>query len=149
MQATSPHPILIVEDNDYDYRQTLRAFEESRLANPVYRCVDGDDDLDYLHRRGEYTDPVISPRPGLILLDLKLPGTDGSEVLQEVKSNPKLQTIPVIVLTTSQDERDIEECYRAGANSYVCKPVTFEGYVDAIRRLEEYWFHIVILPERE
>lgn len=149
MQATTAHPILIVEDNDYDYRQTLRAFEESRLANPVYRCVDGDDALDFLHRRGEYQDPTSSPRPGLILLDLKLPGTDGSEVLQEVKSDPKLRTIPVIVLTTSQDERDIEECYRAGANSYVCKPVTFEGYVDAIRRLEEYWFHIVILPDRE
>jgi CheY-like chemotaxis protein len=147
MTAPQPHPILIVEDNDYDFRQAQRAFQESRLANPLYRCTDGDDALDFLHHRGEYGDPASSPRPGIILLDLNLRArTNGREVLVDVKSDPELKTIPVVMLTTSLDERDIQSCYAAGANSYICKPVTFEGYLDAIRRLEEYWFHIVVLP---
>lgn len=147
MNPSHHHPILIVEDNDYEFRQAQRAFQQSRLANPIYRCVDGDDALDFLHQRGGYADASKAPRPGIILLDLGLPRTNGREVLQEVKSHPDLKTIPVIVLTKSDDERDIRSCYEAGANSYIRKPVTFEGYLDAIRRLEEYWFHIVILPE--
>lgn len=146
MHPPVPHPILIVEDNDHDFRQSQRAFEESRLANPIFRCIDGEDALDFLHRRGEYADPATAPRPGIILLDLRLPRTDGREVLRDIKEDADLKTIPVVVLTSSSDERDIEDCYDAGANSYIVKPVTFEGYLDAIRRLEEYWLEIVILP---
>ena len=147
MHPPHQHSILIVEDNDYEFRQAQRAFQQSRLGNPIYRCVDGDDALDFLHQRGEYADPAKAPRPGIILLDLGLPRTNGREVLLEVKSHPDLKTIPVIVLTKSDDERDIRSCYEAGANSYIRKPVTFDGYLEAIRRLEQYWFHIVILPE--
>uniref|UniRef100_A0A7C2JX92 Response regulator n=1 Tax=Schlesneria paludicola TaxID=360056 RepID=A0A7C2JX92_9PLAN len=143
----SLHPILIVEDNDIDFRQTIKAFKESHLGNPVYRCVDGDDALDFLHQRGKYSDPSTAPRPSIILLDLRMPGTDGKEVLREIKGNPDLRTIPVVVLTTSDAPVDVEACYAAGANSYVCKPVTFEGYLKAVRSLDEYWFHIAILPD--
>lgn len=144
---TEPHPILIVEDNDYDFDQTVRAFQASRLANPIYRCVNGDDALDYLYRRGDYVDPSSAPRPSIVLLDLKLPGTDGHEVLQVVKADAALRSIPVVMLTTSEDERDIQACYQAGANTYIRKPVTFEGYLEAVQRLEQYWFQIAVLPD--
>lgn len=143
----SMHPILIVEDNDIDYRQTIKAFKESHLGNPVYRCVDGDDALDFLYQRGKYTDPTTAPRPSIILLDLRMPGLDGKDVLREIKSSPELKSIPVVVLTTSEAAVDVDACYAAGANSYVPKPVTFEGYLKAVRSLEEYWFHIAILPD--
>ncbi len=141
------HPILIVEDNDYDFDQTVRAFQRSRLANPIFRCVNGDDALDFLYHRGEYTDPASAPRPSIVLLDLKLPGTDGHEVLQIVKADTDLKSIPVVMLTTSEDERDIQACYLAGANTYIRKPVTFDGYLEAVQRLEQYWFHIAVLPD--
>lgn len=144
---TERHPILIVEDNDYDYDQTVRAFQRSRLANPIFRCVNGDDALDFLYHRGEYTDPASAPRPSIVLLDLKLPGTDGHEVLQIVKADADLKSIPVVMLTTSDDERDIQACYQAGANTYIRKPVTFDGYMEAVQRLEQYWFHIAVLPD--
>ncbi len=146
MNHDERHPILIVEDNDIDFRQTIRAFRESHLANPVYRCVDGDDALDFLYHRGKYADPVSAPRPSIILLDLRLPGTDGRDVLAQIKNDPDLRSIPVVVLTTSEAPVDIEACYRAGANSYVKKPVGFENYLEAVRSLDEYWFRIAILP---
>ncbi len=146
---TERHPILIVEDNDYDYDHTVRAFQASRLGNPIYRCVNGDDALDYLYHRGEYRDPAAAPRPCIVLLDLKLPGTDGYEVLQVVKADTGLKSIPVVMLTTSEDERDIQACYQAGANTYIRKPVTFDGYMEAIQRLEQYWFQIAVLPDRD
>src|SRR5207253_2622403 len=95
---------------------------------------------------GEYAEAAKAPRPGVVLLDLNLPGTDGREVLREVKNDPGLKNIPVIVLTTSNDERDVEACYRAGANSYIQKPVNIEGFFKAIQRLTDYWFEVVILP---
>jgi CheY-like chemotaxis protein len=144
-----PHsqPILLVEDSPEDFEATLRAFRKSGLKNPMVRCEDGDEALDYLHRRGEYADPASSPRPGVILLDLNLPGTDGRQVLSEIKSSERLRDIPVVVLTTSADERDITACYRAGANSYVQKPVDIDGFMKAIERLNGYWFEVVILPK--
>jgi CheY-like chemotaxis protein len=138
--------ILLVEDSDVDYETVIRAFRKGSLDNPIIRCQDGDDALDYLHRRGAYTDPAQSPRPVLVLLDLNLPGTDGREVLEEMKQDPELKDIPVIVMTTSSDQRDVERCYRYGANSYVTKPVTFEGYLEAVKRLHMYWFETVLLP---
>ena len=144
-----PHsqPILLVEDSPEDFEATQRAFRKSGLKNPLLRCEDGDEALDYLHRRGEYADPGSSPRPGVILLDLNLPGTDGRQVLNEIKRDEHLRDIPVVVLTTSADERDITACYRAGANSYIQKPVDIDGFMKAIERLNGYWFEVVILPK--
>lgn len=146
MPATLSQPILLVEDSPEDFETTERAFRRSGLKNPIYRCADGDEALDFLHRRGRYSDPDKAPRPGVILLDLNLPGTDGREVLSEIKQDPNLKQIPVIVLTTSKDERDVEVCYRCGANSYIQKPVDLDGFMKAIERLNDYWFEVVILP---
>lgn len=144
---TRPQTLLVVEDSDDDFHATVRAFKKAGLANPVRRCTNGDQALDYLFRRGEYVDPASSPRPGVILLDLNLPGTDGREVLREIKLDPALHKIPVIVLTTSSAEQDIQRCYDYGANSYVQKPVDLNGFVTAMTRLKEYWFEVAILPK--
>ena len=138
--------ILLVEDSPEDCELTLRGLSKAGLRNPIQHCADGDQALDYLFRRGSYRDPAKSPRPGVVLLDLNLPGTDGREVLRELKNDPGLKNIPVVVLTTSNDERDVEQCYRAGANSYIQKPVNIEGFFKAIQRLTDYWFEVVILP---
>lgn len=142
-------PILIVEDSDADYEATVRAFRKSGMANPFFRCIDGDDALDFLDNQGKYIDAKQYPRPGVILLDLNLPGTDGREVLQAIKQDTNLKSIPVIVLTTSTDERDIERCYADGANTYIQKPVNFEGFVQAVQRLKEFWFEVAILPKEK
>lgn len=139
--------VLIVEDSDEDYETITRAFKKSGMGNPVVRCCDGDEALDYLRHRGRFADSKASPVPGMILLDLNLPGTDGYEVLEEIKRDLGLKTIPVIVLTSSSDQRDIERCYASGANSYMRKPVSFGGFVEAVQRLKEYWFEIAILPK--
>ena len=147
MKVDSNQVILIVEDSPEDYEATERGFRESGLANPIFHCEDGDEALDFLFRRGIYADPKKSPCPSIILLDLNLPGTDGHQVLSEIKNNDELKKIPVVVLTTSSDERDIEQCYENGASSYIIKPVSFSGFMDAIRRLRDYWFEIVVLPK--
>jgi CheY-like chemotaxis protein len=139
--------ILIVEDSPEDYEATVRAFRKSGLANLIYRCESGEETLDYLYRRGVYADPKTSPRPGIILLDLNLPGLDGRHVLKMIKKDPDLKIIPAIVLTTSTDERDIESCYLDGANSYIHKPVDLNGFIVSIQRLRDYWFEIVVLPK--
>ncbi|HYH45973.1 MAG TPA: response regulator [Thermoanaerobaculia bacterium] len=146
MRSTPNQPILLVEDSPEDVEATRRAFQRSGLRNPIHHCADGDEALDYLLRRGAYEPPAEAPRPGIILLDLNLPGTDGREVLEEVKRHEEIKHIPVIVLTTSNDERDVAACYRLGANSYVQKPVDLEGFLKAIERLNGYWFEVVILP---
>ena len=139
--------ILIVEDSDDDYMATVRAFQKANLVNPVRRCTNGDQAIDYLLQRGEFSGSGQAPRPNIILLDLNLPGTDGREVLRIIKDNPDLQKIPVIVLTTSNAEQDIEQCYEAGANSYVQKPVDLVGFIQSIARLTDYWFNVSILPK--
>lgn len=140
--------IMIVEDSPEDHDATLRAFKKVNLKNKVIRFEMGDECLDYLFGRGEYEGkkPVL---PELIMLDLNLPGLDGREVLKIIKSTPHLKMIPVIVLTTSDDERDIEDCYRDGANSYIQKPVNFQGFIEAITKLKEYWFEVAILPKHK
>jgi CheY-like chemotaxis protein len=148
LNDTPNQPILLVEDSPEDFETTQRAFRKAGLKNPIVLCADGDEALDYLHRRGRFADPALAPLPGIILLDLNLPGTDGRQVLEEVKSSPELRHIPVIVLTTSSDERDVAACYRAGANSYVQKPVDMDGFMRAIARLNDYWFEVVILPRQ-
>ena len=146
MPNTPSQPILLVEDSPEDFEATQRAFRRSGLKNPIVRCEDGEEALDYLYRRGRHADAV---RPGVILLDLNLPGTDGRQVLAEIKQAESLKQIPVVVLTTSADERDIFACYSAGANSYIQKPVDIDGFVKAIERLNGYWFEVVILPKGE
>jgi CheY-like chemotaxis protein len=149
MRLGPQQPILLVEDSPEDVEATVRALRRAGLANPIFRCEDGDDALDYLFRRGRYSDPASAPRPGIVLLDLNLPGTDGREVLAEIKADGALRSIPVVILTTSIDERDVERCYGAGANSYIKKPVDLEGFMRAIQRLKEFWFEIVIVPKAE
>lgn len=139
--------ILIVEDNDDDFFATVRAFKKAELINPVQRCTNGDQALDYLFQRGEFSNPDKAPRPGIVLLDLNLPGTDGRQVLRVVKADSSLKKIPIIVLTTSRARQDIEKCYADGANSYIQKPVNLEGFVQAIARLKEYWLEVALLPK--
>jgi len=135
MTTRADQAILLVEDSPEDYEVTVRAFRKANLLNPVFHCQDGEEALDYLYRRGRYADPTSAPRPGLVLLDLNLPGTDGRQVLAQIKSDAQLRTIPVVVLTTSADERDIEGCYRAGANSYVQKPVSLDAFLRSVQVL--------------
>lgn len=147
MPDSSPsQPILLVEDSPEDFETTERAFRKSGLKNPIFRCSDGDEALEFLFRRGRFADV---PRPGVILLDLNLPGTDGREVLAEIKADPGLRQIPVIVLTTSSDDRDVQACYKSGASSYIQKPVDLDGFMRAIERLNDYWFEVVILPKAQ
>jgi CheY-like chemotaxis protein len=127
----------------------VRALRLGGLPTPIFRCVDGDEAIDFLYRRGLFADPKDAPRPGIVLLDLNLPGTDGREVLAAIKTDPALRSIPVVVLTTSTDERDIDRCYQAGANSYVHKPVDLDGFVRAVQRLKDFWFEIVVVPKAE
>ena len=141
-----PVTILMAEDDPEDRMLTQDGFEESRLANDLRFVEDGEELMDYLYRRGKFSDPVQSPRPGLILLDLNMPRKDGREALEEIKADPNLRSIPVIVLTTSKAEEDIVRSYDTGANSYITKPVTFHGLVDALKVLNRYWFEIVELP---
>ncbi|WP_363351519.1 response regulator [Methylocystis echinoides] len=141
--------ILLVEDSPEDTEAVFRAFKKSGLINPLRHCADGDDALDYLHRRGPYAAPGAAPRPNVILLDLNMPGTDGREVLADLKQSEELKQIPVVVLTTSSDERDIEKCYKMGANSYIKKPVDLGSFMQAIQLLKDYWLQIVILPKAD
>ena len=122
------------------------ALEESRLANHVRFVEDGEELLDYLLNRGRYGDPEEAPRPGIILLDLNMPRKDGREALRELKGDPSLRSIPVVVLTTSKAEEDIYRTYDLGVNSFITKPVQFESLVEVMKTLGKYWFEIVDLP---
>lgn len=139
--------VLLVEDSEDDYEATMRAFKKANLYNPVTWCQSGKDAMDYLKREGAYKDAANVVTPGLILLDLNMPGMDGRKTLQLIKENVTLKRIPVIILTTSSDERDVDACYQMGANTYVQKPVSFDGLIEAIKRLKEYWFEIALLPK--
>jgi CheY-like chemotaxis protein len=146
MDQRKPVTILMADD-DMDDREFARsAVEESRLANELRFVEDGEELLDYLFRRGRYSDPKSSPRPGLILLDLNMPRLDGREALREIKATPVLRQIPVVILTTSKAEEDIVRSYDLGANCFICKPVTFEGLVEVVKVLDRYWFQLVELP---
>lgn len=139
--------VILLADDDVDDRLLARdALAENRLANNLQCVEDGEELLDYLFRRGKYTDPATSPRPGLILLDLNMPRKDGREALKEIKSHPDLKKIPIVVLTTSKTEEDICRSYKLGVNSYITKPVTFSSLVEVMKALGRYWFEIVELP---
>lgn len=147
--SSNPHRklcILLADDDPDDRMLTQRALKKSRLANELHMVEDGEELMRYLRREGKYADPEIAPWPGLILLDLNMPRKDGREALKDIKSDPKLRRIPVIVLTTSEAELDILRSYDLGVNAFVTKPVTFDGLATAIQRLGQFWFEIVKLP---
>ncbi len=131
--------ILLVEDNPNDAEMALRALKKNNLTNHVLVVGDGAEALDYLYTRGKYSGWDNIPRPRIILLDLKLPRVDGKEVLRIIKSDPEKKVIPVVVLTSSAEERDIIESYQLGVNSYIVKPVDFDKFVDSVKELGLYW----------
>lgn len=145
-QLEKPITILLADDDEDDRMMAKEALEESKLANDFHTVNDGEELLDYLYRRGRFTDPVTSPRPGLILLDLNMPKKDGREALGEIKADPELRQIPIVVLTTSKAEEDIFRTYDLGVNSFITKPVSFDGLVQVMKSLAHYWFTIVKLP---
>jgi len=138
--------ILLAEDDADDRLLVKEALAEGRVVNEL-RCVeDGEELIDYLRRQGRYADPEESPRPGLVLLDLNMPRKDGREALREIKGDPDLKRIPIVVMTTSKAEEDIFRSYNLGANSYITKPVTFERLVELMKVLGRYWIEFVELP---
>jgi CheY-like chemotaxis protein len=141
--------ILLADDDADDRKLTHDAFMENRLANEFHAVEDGEELLDYLYRRGKYESMRGEPLPGLILLDLNMPRKDGREALKEIKADPILRRIPIVVLTTSKAEEDIVRSYDLGVNSYVTKPVTFKSLVELIKVLGRYWFEVVELPPDE
>ncbi|MGH8510807.1 MAG: response regulator [Gammaproteobacteria bacterium] len=141
-----PISLLMADDDPDDRLLAKDALAEARVVNDLRFVSDGEELLDYLHGRGRYSAPDSAPRPGLILLDLNMPKKDGREALQEIKANPELRQIPIVVLTTSKAEEDIYRSYDLGASSFIIKPVTFEGLVEVMKTLGRYWIEIVELP---
>jgi CheY-like chemotaxis protein len=138
---------ILVADDDEDDRSFIRkAWEKARAANNLRFVEDGEELTEYLNHTGRYSDPASAPRPAVILLDLNMPKKDGREALREIKVNPELRRIPIIVLTTSKADEDICRSYDLGANSYITKPVTFGALVDVLQVLGRYWIEIVDLP---
>ena len=146
-QRGLPITILVADDDPDDRLMMEEALEESLLANDLHFVEDGEELMDYLYHRGEYENYDNSPRPKLLLLDLNMPKKDGREALKEIKADPKLRQIPIVVLTTSKAEEDIYRSYDLGVNSFVSKPVTFDSLVELMKSLGKYWFEIVALPE--
>jgi CheY-like chemotaxis protein len=138
--------LLFAEDDDDDYYLTCEALKENRLRNEITRVKDGEELMIYLRRKGEFKGNDGPPEPSLILLDLNMPRKDGREALREIKADPKLRHIPVVVLTTSRAEEDVARSYQFGVNSFIAKPVTFQGLVEAMKALGRYWFEVVELP---
>jgi two-component system response regulator len=139
-QSRRSQPILIVEDSEDDFDATKRAFTKANLLNHIEHVVSGEDAIEYLKDSKQ-------TKPGLILLDLNMPGMDGRRTLEIIKQQKGLKKIPVVILTTSDDERDVKACYELGANTYIQKPVDFDGLIAAIKQLKEYWFEIALLPK--
>lgn len=143
--AAQPIEVLLVEDDPGDELMTREAFEDNKIRNTLHVVRDGQEALDFLYRRGEYTD---APRPDLVLLDLNLPKYDGRQVLEQIKGDPELSLIPVVVLTTSSAEEDILRSYKLHANAYVTKPVDLDQFIAAVRQIDEFFVTVVRLPGR-
>lgn len=144
-----PISILMADDDEEDCVLTAKAFRKNHFGNELHFVHDGEELLDYLHNRGRFADAASHPQPGLILLDLNMPRMDGREALEALKSDPRLRHIPVVVLTSSKAELDVVASYNLGVNSYITKPVTFEGLVSVVGNLGNYWFNLVELPPEE
>lgn len=138
--------ILMADDDEDDCMLANEALTESRLQHKLYFVKDGEELMDYLYQRGKYANPKNAPPPSLILLDLNMPKKDGREALREIKTNPTFKHIPVVVLTTSKAEEDIQLSYYLGANSFIIKPITFASLVEVMQTIGKYWFDIVELP---
>jgi CheY-like chemotaxis protein len=147
MSESTPKPLLVIEDSDEDFEALKRMMSHSSFAIPVHRCSDGDEALDFLFGEGAYRDLTEVTRPSMILLDLNLPGTNGREVLEQIKQDSSLRTIPVVVFTTSSSPSDIEACYQKGANSYILKPMEIGRLKKEVKTLIDYWFEMVVLCE--
>lgn len=139
-------PILLAEDDPDDVAITQRALKKANILNPLYVVRDGEEVMEYLEHRGRYGSPEKAPRPGLILLDLNMPRMNGREVLKEVKGNPALRRIPIVILTTSKQEEDIIRSYDDGANTYITKPVEFHQFMEIVQALGRYWLCIAEIP---
>lgn len=137
-------PILVVEDSMADFQTMQRLFKKAEIGNPVQHCETGQEAIDYL--KSSEADGAGENRPGLILLDLNLPGINGREILKQIKNSDNLRSIPVVVFTTSDSEKDINECYQQGANSYITKPVDLDRFREVIDTIKSYWFYTVALP---
>lgn len=146
MREKQTRVILMADDDADDRAMAKEALDESKLKNPLHFVEDGEQLMDYLHRRGAFASLGSSPPPALILLDLNMPKKDGREALQEIKAHPTLRQIPIVVMTTSKAEEDIVSTYDLGANSFISKPVTFEGLLHVVKTIGEYWFELVVLP---
>jgi CheY-like chemotaxis protein len=144
--TAQPIVILMADDDADDRLLTQDAMTDARVINDLHFVTNGEELMDYLYRRGRYADMATSPRPGLILLDLNMPKKDGREALQEIKADPNLRRIPVVILTTSKAEEDIYRSYDLGANSFITKPVTFESLIELMRVMGRYWIELVELP---
>ena len=149
MNEPNGQPIIILmADDDADDRMlTKDALEESRVLNELRFVEDGEELMDYLNQRGKYADPKDAPRPGLILLDLNMPRKDGREALKEIKEDPNLRRIPVVIMTTSKAEEDVFRSYDLGASSFITKPVTFDRLVELMKAMGQYWVEFVELPD--
>jgi CheY-like chemotaxis protein len=144
-----PIRILLADDDEEDVALAREALKAARVANYFHVVRDGEELMDYLLHQGQYSAPGSSPRPGLLLLDINMPKKDGFACLEEIKADPALRRIPVVVLTTSGAEADIYRSYDLGVNSFITKPVSFQGLVDALTTLKRYWFEIVELPPEQ
>lgn len=149
MQTSETIRILIADDDEDDRMLIEDAFAEARLSNPIDFVKDGEELMDYLHRRGDYESLNGDSHPGLILLDLNMPKKDGRTALKEIRADEYLRRIPIVVLTTSKSEEDILRTYNLGVNSFITKPVTFDGLVDVVQVLSKYWIEIVALPPED
>lgn len=145
---THPARILLVEDNRLDVELTLDAFRNARVANVIHVCTGGQEALDYLFGRGEFADRSRNPLPDIVLLDLKMPGVDGFEVLRQAKAAPEIRRIPIVVLTSSAEDGDRVLSYESGANSYLVKPVSFDGFLEVVGKIEDYWLVLNVGPPR-
>jgi CheY-like chemotaxis protein len=139
--------LLVVEDSDEDFEAFRRIVRKFSFNSPIYRCVDGEDALNYLLQAGEYANNTSASRPAMILLDLNLPGMDGRDVLMQIKQNATLKMIPVIVFTTSSNPKDIDVCYEHGVNGYIVKPIDLSKLKETIEVFIQYWFEISTLPQ--
>ena len=142
-KALHPIEILLVEDSPSDAQLTIRSFNQSKIANHLHWVEDGESAVAFLRHQEEY---VNAPRPDLILLDLNLPGMDGRDVLAEVKSDPNLKRIPIVILTTSADEQDILRSYNLNANCYITKPVDLQRFLEVVQLIDNFWLAVVTLP---
>jgi len=142
----APLPILVIEDSDEDYAALVRALNGMPALASLHRCTRGDEALDYLHGRSRFADSATAPRPVLILLDLNLPDKDGRALLTEIRSDERLRSIPIVVVTSSKRQRDVQWCYEHGANGYHVKAIDYPRFRDEMRLIVAYWLSVCVLP---